>query len=361
MSVRLRCRDCKTTFLTEDDPTRKKVPCPKCGALQPVAQSGTETAGSVFVPADGAARPKRGRAFAVLGLLVVAAAGVGVVVAWPAIVRWWKPAPQDPVEYVATAYLQSLIDKNGEATGKLGVVELPPSIRSFRDVKRDTTRNARVKGSFAPITAFHKQVDADFTYDESAGRYVPKNALGPAAELLDAANAAKAKAEKDGIYQKMQSGNPEDIFDAAEGLGKAITSLAAGALSPRKILPTYAQLVEDAKPPLPDAEKALALHFGANRETWNALLKRPFNTLKSDGPFIFDRTEVTAKVVDALGSSGDPPTTLRLGLTRFRLENIDTEWRVTSAQRGDAPRAPVASPSESKPKRYESDGATGSP
>src|SRR4051812_4911949 len=102
MSVRLRCRDCKTTFLTESDPSKKTVPCPKCGALQPPSLAGATAgpAGSVFVPADGSARPRRGRMVAALGLLVVVAAGVGLVVAWPAIARWWKPVPQDPVEYV---------------------------------------------------------------------------------------------------------------------------------------------------------------------------------------------------------------------------------------------------------------------
>ena len=35
----------------------------------------------------------------------------------------------------------------------------------------------------------------------------------------------------------------------------------------------------------------------------------------------------------ALTSLGDPPTTLRLSLVRFRLEGIDTGWRITSARR----------------------------
>src|SRR5262249_16173783 len=79
-----------------------------------------------------------------------------------------------------------------------------------------------------------------------------------------------------------------------------------------KLIPTYQQLVEGAKPPLPEAERALALDYAAKRETWDALLKRPFSTLKADGPFVLDRAGVTASAVDALGSSGDPPTTLPL-------------------------------------------------
>ena len=35
----------------------------------------------------------------------------------------------------------------------------------------------------------------------------------------------------------------------------------------------------------------------------------------------------------ALASLGDPPTTLRLSLVQFRLEGIDTGWRITSARR----------------------------
>jgi hypothetical protein len=117
-----------------------------------------------------------------------------------------------------------------------------------------------------------------------------------------------------------------------------MSTLADGVLSPKKLIPTYQMLVEDAEPPLGPAEKELALDFAANRETWDALLKRPFNTLKADGPFILDRAEVTAMVIDKLGSSGDIPTPLNLTMTRFRLEGIDTGWRVTATRRaGQAP------------------------
>ena len=61
--------------------------------------------------------------------------------------------------------------------------------------------------------------------------------------------------------------------------------------------------------------------------------KRPFHTLKADGPFIYERAEVIATATDRLASLGDPPTKLRLGLVRFRLEGIDTGWKVVSAER----------------------------
>ena len=60
--------------------------------------------------------------------------------------------------------------------------------------------------------------------------------------------------------------------------------------------------------------------------------------------------EVTAMVNDRLASLGDPPSRLRLELVRFRLEGIDTGWKVVSARRilpGDVePKAKAAEPSE---------------
>ena len=38
-------------------------------------------------------------------------------------------------------------------------------------------------------------------------------------------------------------------------------------------------------------------------------------------------------MTDRLASLGDPPTKLRLELVRFRLEGIDTGWKVVSAKR----------------------------
>ena len=146
-------------------------------------------------------------------------------------------------------------------------------------------------------------------------------------------HAAKEKAEKSGIYDKMASGDPNEVFDAAENFGKVLSQLAEGALAPKKILPTYKLLVDDAKPPLPLEPKELAEHVAANPKTWDTLLKRPFHTLKPDGPFVFDRAEVDAQVTDQLASLGDPPTPLRLSLVRFRLEGIDTGWRIISARR----------------------------
>ena len=121
--------------------------------------------------------------------------------------------------------------------------------------------------------------------------------------------------------------------DTSSAYGKVFTKLAEGVLAPKRILPTYQMLVESAKPPLPEDAKALALEVAASHKGWNALLKRPFQTLKADGPFIYERAEVTATATDRLASLGDPPSRLRLVLVRFRLEGIDTGWKVVSARR----------------------------
>lgn len=369
MSVRLRCRSCQTAFVTEDDPRVHPAICPKCGARHvaraakpagapaaaPVPKSvageasAPEPEESVFVP-SGVSRPRRGLKIALAALSVLAIAGVAVAVNWPALKRWWHPVPADPIEAVATSYLKALVEGDSESSHRIGTVDLPPAIRTYRSVRHKKEADVRLKGSFAPVSAFHAKVEANYTFDPSIGRYTPKNALGPAAETLDALHEAKAKAEQDQIAKKIASGDPEDIFDAAESLSKTFTSLAEGALAPKKLIPTYQMLVEDAKPPLPPAEKELVLDFAANREMWDALLKRPFATLKADGPFVLDRAEVTARVIDALGSSGDPPTPLTLTLTRFRLEGIDTGWRVTATRRGSQPPPPSkASPKPTEP------------
>ena len=375
MSRRFHCWSCKTAFLS-DEQAGGPVVCPKCGARQgpatadgivatgetattAAARAAPDTAGSseesVFVPSDTARRPRRARLAAgiLLALMVVAASGV--VIAWPALKRWWHPTPPvppDPIETVATAYLKALADGDTEAAHKLGTVDLPPAIRTYRKVSHDKTQDRPLKGSFATITAFHAEVDKTFVYDPSIGRFTPRNPLGPAAETLDALHAAKAKAEKEGLYKKMQSGDPNDVFDAAEGMAKTMTSLAEGVLAPKKLIPSYKQLVDNAKPPLPPAERELALDFGTHPAMWDALLKRPFATLRSDGPFVLDRAEVTAQVVDSLGSLGDPPRTLHLALTRFRLEGIDTGWRVTATRReGEPPPAPPAEEPKPEPPR----------
>src|SRR5262249_12940967 len=104
---------------------------------------------------------------------------------------------------------------------------------------------------------------------------------------------------------------------------------------------------EESKPPLSDDARALALAVAESPKDWDALLKRPFWTLKPDGPFIYEEAEVTATGRDRLASLGDPPSRLRLQVVRFPLEAIDTGGKVASAHRvqpGEEKTAP-ASPS----------------
>lgn len=350
MSVRVRCTKCRAAFVVPETAGGTAVNCPKCGTKHRVPAIPTpppppplptaavepepgpvDAVTSVFRPSEEAkARSSTRWRRVLLGLLLLLLiAGGTALVFWPRV----KPRPTDVVERVAEDYLEALMKDDAEAQGRLSVVEEPPAIRSYDLVARDKAGDRTTKGSFAPIAALNKRIDADFDYDADIGRFTPKHPLGAAGETLDALHEAKEKAEKSGLYDKMQSGDPDDLFDAAEGLGQVFTQLAEGALAPKRILPTYKMLIEESKPPLPADEAALALDVANDPKTWNALLKRPFHTLKADGPFIYERAEVEAQVIDKLGSLGDPPTPLRLSLVRFRLEGIDTRWRVVAARR----------------------------
>ncbi len=375
MSQRVRCKTCSTAFVTNENQAGGVVECPKCGArhrlpattrkdadrVEPSAPAPLESADevtSVFVPSNEkrTRRSVRRWLLVVASLAIVAAAGVAVLVYWPRV----KPRPADPVERVAEDYLQALTKNDLEAQRRLSTVEEPPAIRSFQRVARDRTRNLTIKGSFAPLATLHRHIESEFSYDPAIARFTPKHPLGAAAETLDAVHAAKDEAEKTKLYEKMASGDPNDIFDAAENFGKVFSKLAEGALAPKKIIPTYRMLVDDAKPPIPSDQKTLAAHVSEHPKAWDTLLKRPFHTLKADGPFIFDEAEVDAQVTDLLGSLGDPPTTLRLSLVRFRLEGIDTAWRVIAARRvlpggdqetspGESPKSPSKPPPEERP------------
>lgn len=302
-------------------------------------------ASTVFVP-SGEALERRSwfRWSVVLGLLgLIVIGAVGVMVAWPLL----HPRKLDPVERVAQSFLDALVNDDPTAANRVSVVADPPAIRSAKGLVRDRKGTHTIRGSFAPLAALHARIDADYQLDPGSGRYTPKNTLGPAAETLDALHSAKDDAEKSGLYKKMQSGDPNEPFDAAEEFGKVFTKLAETTLAPQKLVPTYKMLVEQSKPPLSSEAKALALEFAGSSETWDALLKRPYAKLKADGPFVFDKAEVTALVRDKLASMGDPPSRLRLVLVRFRLEGIDTGWKVVSAKR-DIPAEP-AKPAPPRP------------
>ncbi len=331
----------------ESNPEMPRVPQSSAQLSGPRRTIAADEANAVFVPSE-EARGRRSQKlwWILLGIIGVGAVGaVGVMVYWPRV----NPRRLDPVENVAESYLKALAKNDNEVARSLSTIDEPPGIRSVRNVARDRHGSRTIKGSFAPLGELHARIDAEYEYDHSAGRFKPKNALGPAAETLDALHAAKEDAEKSGMYKKMQSGDPNDIFDSAEQLGQVFTKLAEGALSPKRILPTYKMLVESSKPAVAEDAKALALEFAESPKQWDALLKRPFYSLKPDGPFLYEKAEVIATVTDKLASLGDPPSKLKLTLVRFRLEGIDTTWKVVSAKRilpgaGEKPSAKAAAP-----------------
>ena len=314
-------------------PPERPTAAPSSEARPSSPAVGPESGESAFIPSkDAIERRSRRWQWIALGFVVLLAIGaVGVMVNWPRL----KPTPprqRDAVERVAGAYLDALARQDEEAARKLSTIEEPPGIGSVRSLGRQKPRDSHVKGSFAPLGTLHAKLDTDYTYDKAAGRFTPKNALGIAGEVLDKVHEAKDEAEKSGMYAKMASGDPNDIFDSAEQFGKVFEGLSK-VLEPKRILPTYKMLVESAKPPLPSEAKALAMAVAESPEQWNALLKRPFWTLKPDGPFLYEQAEVIANINERLASLGDPPTRLRLKLVRFRLEGIDTDWKVVSAKR----------------------------
>ncbi len=305
---------------------------------------------STFVPSEEAVE-RRSRRWQWIGLSLLAILATGAVVVmvyWPRL----KPKPRvlDEVEHVAKSYLDALVRQDEESARKLSTIDEPPAIRSVRSFAHQKVHDHQIKGSFAPLATLHTKIDADFAYDAGAKRFTPKNPLGIAGETLDKLHEVEESAKKSDLYEKMQSGDPNDIFDAAEQFGKVFENLSKTTLKPERILPTYKMLIESAKPPLPEPAKALALDVAESPQQWDGLLKRPFWTLKPDGPFVYEQAEVTATVTDRLASLGDPPSRLRLKLVRFRLEGIDTGWKVVSARRiqpGDETAAPTKTPSSS--------------
>jgi hypothetical protein len=341
-------------------PSSSEPVIPRRKFAEPVAVAAPATDATVFVPSGRAPETRRRRwpLYTSIFLFLAAVVAVGIMVNWPRL----KPRPLDAVERVAADYLKALSADDSPTIKRLGTVEEPPAIRSYRSMTHNPKSDQRMKGSFAPLGQLHSRIDAEFVYDSSSGRFTPKNALGAAAETLDKLHAAKEDAEKSGLYKKMQSGDPEELFDAAEQFGKVFTQLAEGALAPKKILPTYKMLVDESKPPIPDDAKALALEVAGATKEWDALLKRSFHTLKADGPFVYERAQVNATATDRLASSGDPPSRLRLDLVRFRLEGIDSGWKVISIKRvlpgqagkpvepspSSTPRPPAPSPGEQR-------------
>ena len=247
MSLRVRCSSCRTAFLTPIDQPDATVECPKCGAHHCLPQS----AEPVDTPQPQAPlrwqahRPPRSlwpRASrrlghpAAAGLLALPGLRLSYWLAWR---PWCSGRGSSRARSIRSSVsLRSTCNRSSRAmkppSAGWSTIEEPPAIRSFQEIHRDRSRNRTVKGSFAPLARIHSRIESEFTYDPAIGRFTPKNPLGAAGETLDAVHAAKEKAEKSGIYEKMASGDPNDVFDAAENFGKIFTQLAEGGSLPRR-------------------------------------------------------------------------------------------------------------------------------
>ncbi|WP_152049839.1 hypothetical protein [Tautonia marina] len=366
MKFRRTCTHCQGTFLVTEERLGQLVTCPKCGQesrlpatlgelTQTSPQSDPEASPTPSVligPAEleaeetepsTARRRKRLIPFllgAIGGLLVAA------LIFWP-IFRWSAPdardladlpdapRPIDPVERTARTFLDALVAQDAETIDRLAVLTDPPAIASFEDVQRDPSEDETIRGSFAPLAELNRQIASNYTYDPAIDRFRNANPLGVAADFMDDAEQLRQENEAADIYSRIAGGTADEQLDAAVEFAEQFAKLTQNALPRKELVPTYAQLVEDADPPLPPEAEALALTFGEETATWEELLDRPFFTIKADGPFVLDRAEAVATIQDRLASPGDTPRRLRLGLARFRLDAIDTGWKVVSARRED--------------------------
>ena len=387
MKIRLTCPSCHATFLATDEQIGGTVPCPKCGAnarmpttreelaalavdpsksgdagLDPdneVAPLESAPAATRFEPraveAEEGEDRRRRRPWLIPSLIGAAAVLViAAIILRPAIRNAFEPEPApepdlgrierppvDPLERLSRAWLDAVVAEDEEAIGSLSTVEEPPAIASFSELRRDPEGDLELRGSFAPIAELNDQIGREYTYNEAIDRFENANPLGAAADFMDGAEALRDESVENDIYTKMASGDPDEALDAIEGFLGSYANLTKTVLPRTKLAPKYEQLVEDAEPALPEDAASLALRFGEDKPTWDELLGRPFFTIKADGPYIYEEAEVVATVRDRLASPGDPPRPLRLTLRRFRLDAIDTGWKVVSARR-----EPPATPSE---------------
>ncbi|MEW4567645.1 hypothetical protein AB1L88_07220 [Tautonia sp. JC769] len=374
MTIRVTCSHCQATFLASEERLGQPVTCPKCGQSTSMPATLGEVARgpdvrlseapssppSVLFPSEAAGQdeaehPKGRRRRRLIPFLLGAVGGllVAALVFWP-ILRRTEPGPAevadrpdaprpiDPAERTARAFLDALVEQDAETIDRLSVLKDPPAIASFEDVQRDPVEDETIRGSFAPLADLNRRVASKYTYDPAIGRFQNANPLGVAADFMDEAETLKQENEANDIYGRIAGGTADEQLDAAVEFAEQFAKLTRVTLPRQELVPTYAQIVEDSDPPLPPEAEELALAFGDETETWQDLLGRPFFTIEADGPFVLDRAEVVATIRDRLASPGDPPRLLRMSLVRFRLDAIDTGWKVVSARRDD-PDTPIDS------------------
>ncbi len=346
MSVAPSCLHCGLEF---DDDLAIEVNCPSCGTPRPersrrpamiVGQHDPDELASLIRGGRPAPR-RRGAGGPLLALAVFAA--IAAACYWtlrPAGVGEGRTSrPDEPDGRVAFDFLQALIDNDQEALARLGATRvLPPRLAGLDALRPEPAGNLSRSGDFAPIAAFHEKLEADYRADPRADRYkairpAPRAAPDqPAAPAAPAAEPGRRLTEEE-LFEVMGGDDPVAAEDAARALfdDRPADPFERTPGRPPAIEPTYAQLAEAAEPHLEGEARALALDYGIDRATWDALIGGPFPKLRDAGPFGLERREWIASVRRRIESGQGRPERLRLVVSRFQLGDLDCGWRVTSA------------------------------
>ena len=314
MSIRLKCRACETAFVTSDDQVGRRVTCPKCGAEQVAPATGracprrvaavgrspppppapdAAPEPSVFVAAEPPRRPGRLRK---VGLGVADVACWSRASAWPSPGhprRWWHPIPPDPVEVAGGAYLQALADGDYEAAHRLGTVDEPPAIRSFRDVRRLPDRRPHAQGVVRPDRRVPR-ADRREVRVRSRDRPI-QGPRSPRTGGRDARRAARGQGQGRAGRDLQEDGQRRSgrHLRRGRGSGRGHGQAGRGRARPQEARPDLQAARRRCEAPAaPRCEPSWRSTTPRTARPWDALLKRPFPTLKADGPFRFERAEV---------------------------------------------------------------------
>lgn len=346
MSVAPSCLHCGLEFV---DDLAIEVNCPSCGTprsdepRRPAMIVGKHDPDELAaLIRGGRPAPRRGGAAGPL-LAFVVFASIAAACYWtlrPAGVGAGRASrPDDPDGRTAFDFVQALIDNDQEALARLGSTSvLPPRLAGLESLRAEPAGNLSRSGEFAPIAAFHEKLEADYRADPRADRYKairpPQLAASdhPAAPAAPAAEPGRRLTEEE-LFEVMGGDDPMAAEDAARALfdDQPVDPFEQAPGRPPAVEPTYAQLAEAAEPRLEGEARALALDYGIDRVTWDALIGRPFPKLRDAGPFELERREWIATVRRQTEAGPARSERLRLVVSRFRLGGLDSGWKVTSA------------------------------
>ena len=273
MNLRLvHCPACRTAYMIEDEAADRPPPCPKCGAV-PARPARAELPGRRRRGRPSSSRrrpagPRRGRkiaAFVAATLVVVVARGGRRLAEDPEPLEDAPPPTRSRRR--RRRYLRALVDGDAEAARRLGTVELPPAIRSFRNVRRDPAGDARLKGSFAPIAAFHAQDRGDLHLRPGHRPLHARERPRPRGRRPRRAPRGQGQGRAGRDLQEDAERQPRRPLRRGRGPGQAAgDALPKASCRPRSSSRPTRMLVDDAKPPLPPEERALAKDFADHRD-----------------------------------------------------------------------------------------------